>query len=102
RYATPSSLHSFPTRRSSDLGPCAVDWRGEVPLGCEVVDGRHGEYFIGVLYNLLKLLHILFAITAVGSNFSYGIWQALAGNDPQRSEEHTSELQSRFDLVCRL
>src|SRR5438067_3897825 len=23
-------------------------------------------------------------------------------NSPQRSEEHTSELQSRFDLVCRL
>src|SRR5437868_11233767 len=22
--------------------------------------------------------------------------------EPQRSEEHTSELQSRFDLVCRL
>src|SRR5699024_12684581 len=25
-----------------------------------------------------------------------------AGGDPCRSEEHTSELQSRFDLVCRL
>src|SRR5207249_11256074 len=24
------------------------------------------------------------------------------GGGPQRSEEHTSELQSRFDLVCRL
>src|SRR5699024_11175825 len=24
------------------------------------------------------------------------------GDDAQRSEEHTSELQSRFDLVCRL
>src|SRR5699024_12086388 len=24
------------------------------------------------------------------------------GLDPDRSEEHTSELQSRFDLVCRL
>src|SRR5207249_8445138 len=24
------------------------------------------------------------------------------GNDSLRSEEHTSELQSRFDLVCRL
>src|SRR5438067_4643298 len=24
------------------------------------------------------------------------------GADPHRSEEHTSELQSRFDLVCRL
>src|SRR5699024_12557743 len=23
-------------------------------------------------------------------------------SDPDRSEEHTSELQSRFDLVCRL
>src|SRR5579885_3710202 len=23
-------------------------------------------------------------------------------HDPTRSEEHTSELQSRFDLVCRL
>ena len=38
-----------------------------------------------VLYNLLKLLHILLAITAVGSNLSYGIWQGLAGNDPQRN-----------------
>src|SRR5207249_7346882 len=27
---------------------------------------------------------------------------ALAGGDLPRSEEHTSELQSRFDLVCRL
>src|SRR5438874_4413762 len=25
-----------------------------------------------------------------------------AGYDPKRSEEHTSELQSRRDLVCRL
>src|SRR5438067_7612845 len=24
------------------------------------------------------------------------------GHGPRRSEEHTSELQSRFDLVCRL
>src|SRR5437868_13287088 len=26
----------------------------------------------------------------------------VALNAPKRSEEHTSELQSRFDLVCRL
>src|SRR5438067_1858268 len=26
----------------------------------------------------------------------------LAENRPKRSEEHTSELQSRFDIVCRL
>src|SRR5438067_3544968 len=28
--------------------------------------------------------------------------RALGGDDLDRSEEHTSELQSRFDLVCRL
>src|SRR5699024_12585453 len=28
--------------------------------------------------------------------------QYLKGNGNRRSEEHTSELQSRFDLVCRL
>src|SRR5437868_12759344 len=27
---------------------------------------------------------------------------AMAQTKPARSEEHTSELQSRFDLVCRL
>src|SRR5699024_11965844 len=27
---------------------------------------------------------------------------AIKAGLPQRSEEHTSELQSRFDLVCRL
>src|SRR5699024_12414340 len=30
-----------------------------------------------------------------------GIWTASTSTSP-RSEEHTSELQSRFDLVCRL
>src|SRR5205809_2282903 len=32
---------------------------------------------------------------------SYGLWQRAFGADP-RSEEHTSELQSRLHLVCRL
>ncbi len=34
-------------------------------------------------YSLLKLLHILFAITAVGSNITYGVWQGLVGNSPE-------------------
>src|SRR5437868_8806338 len=29
-------------------------------------------------------------------------WQTAVSPPPTRSEEHTSELQSRFDLVCRL
>ena len=36
-----------------------------------------------MLFNILKFFHILFVITAVGSNITYGVWQARAGNDPQ-------------------
>src|SRR5437868_12890381 len=73
-YAFPSSLHtlfalsehhSFPTRRSSDLGarwsmPCS-------PTSLMTCSGKQ-----------------------------------LDSNTRIRSEEHTSELQSRFELVCRL
>lgn len=33
-------------------------------------------------YSLLKYLHVLLAITAVGSNIGYGIWQGLAAREP--------------------
>lgn len=35
------------------------------------------------LYPWLKLLHILFAIVAVGFNISYGIWQVRAAREPE-------------------
>src|SRR5947207_14108396 len=57
----PRDLHSFPTRRSSDLWTSSV----EVTTG----KGTFGGYLTVVV---------------------------------QRSEEHTSELQSHSDLVCRL
>src|SRR5699024_11763596 len=49
----------------------------------EVGSGREKFFYTGIV--LLYLLH--------GSPFSI---------IADRSEEHTSELQSRFDLVCRL
>ena len=36
-----------------------------------------------MLFNIVKYFHILFVITAVGSNITYGVWQARAGNDPE-------------------
>jgi len=33
-------------------------------------------------YNLLKFLHVLLAITAVGSNITYGVWKALGAREP--------------------
>src|SRR5437868_13424226 len=56
-------LHSFPTRRSSDL-PAARDRRAAPP--------------------------------------PHGLRGRADLHGGRRSEEHTSELQSRFDLVCRL
>ena len=38
-----------------------------------------------MLYNLVKVLHILFVATALGANITYGFWQGLAGNDPERA-----------------
>src|SRR5207249_8964155 len=40
----------------------------------------------------------LLFLTEIGKKFKIGIVSIL----PHRSEEHTSELQSRFDIVCRL
>src|SRR5437868_12710411 len=63
-YGLLPDLHSFPTRRSSDL-----------------VCGSSGP--------------------ARGRRSRSGCSSSARSSQP-RSEEHTSELQSRFDLVCRL
>jgi uncharacterized membrane protein len=35
-------------------------------------------------YLLLKYVHVLLAITAFGTNITYAVWTAIAGNDPAR------------------
>src|SRR5437868_9482618 len=75
-------LHSFPTRRSSDL-------LHAVPRG----QARQGVTELGE--NPLPVRASGF-VGAGGYTRRSGLsWEG-------RSEEHTSELQSRFDLVCRL
>src|SRR5699024_11386791 len=65
------------------------------------------------LHDALPILLILRALKAgLGLGVAYGIWGAMGVAltalfgavlfGEIRSEEHTSELQSRFDLVCRL
>src|SRR5207249_5437531 len=79
-------LHSFPTRRSSDLFRLAVNYhpRGDQENAiAELTRGiREGEQH-----------QVLLGVTGSGKTFTMA---------KVRSEEHTSELQSRFDLVCRL
>src|SRR5690606_42014057 len=97
----PVYLHSFPTRRSSDLN-----------LATSL-----GSALVGTLYVLdepsiglhprdnLKLITLLKNLRDIGNSV------LVVEHDPDmmkhadiliRSEEHTSELQSRENLVCRL
>src|SRR5690606_42162133 len=77
RSAAPRALHSFPTRRSSDL----VQDQPVMRMAPE----RPGHALLQLRLHLLRRL-------------SPGQPGAVA----DRSEEHTSELQSREKLVCRL
>src|SRR5699024_12579067 len=77
-YPHPRGLHSFPTRRSSDLQRTK-----ETITAWSSMNGQQGG-------DPAKLAAALVTLSD-------------SGELPQRrSEEHTSELQSRFDLVCRL
>src|SRR5207249_11065353 len=95
-------LFSLPTRRSSDLntkvpsGPRTTFNIGEIEGGTSVnsvpyeakikVDIRsENEEELGRLESALR------------ESIAAGVRDEMA---PPRSEEHTSELQSRFDLVC--
>src|SRR5207249_9895613 len=88
-------LHSFPTRLSSDLRrkpiPALVVCERPLLLACNSGGRlRHERYCV---CSPRRQLH------GVGSQK----WEAdTLGRITWRSEEHTSELQSRFDLVCRL
>src|SRR5690606_40463253 len=77
-YGATPSLHSFPTRRSSDLFRCWFMSRMRWPVlpiaNCRVLPRRCVRRFRTPFPHRIK----------------------------SRSEEHTSELQSRENLVCRL
>src|SRR5690606_41735468 len=77
------SLHSFPTRRSSDLAPLDL-------LQNQLTDNE-----VANMYRQRMPFQVLLKMSGpvMKPNISFDI---------QRSEEHTSELQSRENLVCRL
>src|SRR5688572_31797780 len=72
-YCAPQDLHSFPTRRSSDLASMQMGFV---------------SHYDGTAWSPVQVLT-----------------SPIASSEPLprvRSEEHTSELQSQSNLVCRL
>src|SRR5205085_7320239 len=90
-------LHSFPTRRSSDLGFLATG--GETYLrdhdGKIIWQYPHSSRDGWVLPNG----HVLLALSK-SAKYPHGAVVEVTRKN--RSEEHTSELQSQSNLVCRL
>src|SRR5699024_11247729 len=101
-YARHLSLHAVPTRRSSDL----VADQDEVPgtgravqCGLEQVTAAEGTVL--VTYGDVPLLDPATLRELVAEHEGAGAAATVLSARVPRSEEHTSELQSRFDLVCR-
>src|SRR5699024_11297380 len=90
------ALRSFPTRRSSDLIELKAEEAGVTPK--EFVDKVSGE--IKNIWDLMNTSYDKFIRTTDEDHEKQvkKIFKKMYA----RSEEHTSELQSRFDLVCRL
>src|SRR5205823_7633773 len=80
--APPRDLHSFPTRRSSDLSAGRLDWR------------RTGEQARRLSVTVM-VSPLLMMVPGVSRKRRWRV-------PGVRSEEHTSELQSLAYLVCRL
>src|SRR5699024_12007889 len=88
-YRVLRALHSFPTRRSSDLDRRGLGVDGGT--GASTQEKFDGHEWGGVVIGDPGILPWSGVLCTVD----------LTHVSP-RSEEHTSELQSRFDLVCRL
>src|SRR5207249_11480540 len=100
--ATHHDLHSFPTRRSSDLKPGATtyDFFELFFIGGRNFQHREKGFLRNI--NLADALHAAFALFLFFEELAFARdVAAVAFGQDVRSEEHTSELQSRFDLVCR-
>src|SRR5699024_11639349 len=91
------ALRSFPTRRSSDLRSPLIRLDPEPRFGVEEVQARGvGSDTDGVAATDRRASsHSRHEIPLTALHIRPTV-------DVGRSEEHTSELQSRFDLVCRL
>src|SRR5690606_41503235 len=95
RFGSPLHLRSFPTRRSSDLSAWLIN---------QILLAKADDC---VWFSDENILHSIPTLAALDkkplliSNRWDVAQQAQTCNFP-RSEEHTSELQSRENLVCRL
>src|SRR5690606_41689600 len=102
----PLSVHrylpSFPTRRSSDLKAAAgiiifffIISANIFPAEIKISKIEPPNWWAGMKVNQIQLM-------VYGENLNDVVVKSNEDDFKIRSEEHTSELQSRENLVCRL
>src|SRR5690606_40591698 len=98
-YGDPPDLHSFPTRRSSDLSSFLGMFNTMIiePADPNQTDriiryiaSNWGNFYVRMGRHKFPIITKEDGTPFYGTDYVY------------RSEEHTSELQSRENLVCRL
>src|SRR5699024_12611957 len=68
------------------------------PVGAALGPPLTGALLEHLWWGSVFLINVPVAVIALTG----GLWLFPGSRERTRSEEHTSELQSRFDLVCRL
>src|SRR5699024_12645628 len=101
-HCDPSDLHSFPTRRSSDLTKDELFVLQDLE-DSNLADIHQWEIYPpdrpGEITDMAVWKEELYLVIA--ERLYRSSQDGQTEEITVRSEEHTSELQSRFDLVCR-
>src|SRR5699024_12553281 len=101
-FVAPPAPHSFPTRRSSDL----LILRARATTDPHRLAGTASAVEIARAASpkalVKKAATLRPSLTGKVEPQEVGYLLGHGKGGQVRSEEHTSELQSRFDLVCRL
>src|SRR5699024_12145027 len=98
---SPGSTHDIATRTEHDLlGDREVP--ADAYYGVQTLRAQENFHITDVpLSHFPRLIEALAQVKRATARANHGLG-ALDDERAARSEEHTSELQSRFDLVCRL
>src|SRR5437773_1497793 len=97
----PCALHSFPTRRSSDLA-LEISYRYEFGLNLDLPFSWSGNLYYSHSYEQAQYRAFMVNDNAASAALGWSVGGITKPASVPRSEEHTSELQSHHDLVCRL
>src|SRR5207302_9787531 len=98
----PVSTCTFPTRRSSDLGARRIEVLSVSLAGADRPEGGAGRIAEADCAGTPPGAHSASATTLALARWGATVHHPRVLERLPRSEEHTSELQSRENLVCRL